>query len=221
VERISPSGKDEEREVIKLEFEPAKETASLLVNLAFFMSAIKAYQTAANARSKRNEIQKILSAADWYVHYTDKKTGRRVLSESIRIEYDHERRTAINLAQMNYDVVFAPNVMFNRSQKKFDVYLLRDTIILEADMKSVTSINPDTIANRIFSGSEQASRVVLDIKSAISAKDLVDALRSGTGKNRLIKEILLFYKNRFYRLPVDFIWSKKIFDILKSEKGYT
>ena len=139
MEQVSPSGKDEERGAIKLEFEPAKETASLLVNLAFFVSAIKAYQTATNVRSKRNEIQRILSAGDWYVHYTDKNTGRRVLSESIRIEYDHERRTAINLAQMNYDVVFAPNGIFNRNQKKFDVYLLRDTIILEADMKSVTS----------------------------------------------------------------------------------
>ena len=52
-------------------------------------------------------------------------------------------------------------------------------------------------------------------------KDLIDGLRSGTGKNNLLKELLIFYKNRFYVLPVKLIWSKNIFKILKSEKGYT
>jgi hypothetical protein len=69
---------------------------------------------------------------DWFEHYKDKTTGRRVLSESNRIEHDHERNTAISLAQMNYDVVFAPAGLFKREQKRFDVYLLRDTIVLEA-----------------------------------------------------------------------------------------
>jgi hypothetical protein len=215
------SGEEENEEKIKLEFEPPDEFVPLLIDVTFFTSAIKAYCAATNVRARRNEIQRILKLTDWCVHYTDKKTGRRVLSELNGIEHDHERRTAINLARMNYDVVFVPNVMFKRSQKKFDVYLLRDTVILEADMKSVISTNPDTIGNRIIDGSNQASRVVLDVQSAIPAMDLIDGLRSGTGKNDLIKEVLMFYRNKFYVLPVNLIWSKRIFEIIKNEKGYT
>ncbi len=122
---------------------------------------------------------------------------------------------------MDYDVVFAPAGIFPRGGKRFDIYLLKDIIILEADLKCISSKNPLTIAYRIKEGSEQASRVVLDVKSIIQAKDLIDGLRSGTGKNSLIKEVLLFYRNKFYILPVNLIWSKRIFDILKSEKGYT
>ncbi len=122
---------------------------------------------------------------------------------------------------MNYDVVFVPIGLFKREQKKFDIYLLRDPVILEADMKSVISTNPDTIGNRIIDGSNQASRVVLDVQSAIPAMDLIDGLRSGTGKNDLIKEVLMFYRNKFYILPINLIWSKRIFEIIKSEKGYT
>ena len=111
--------------------------------------------------------------------------------------------------------------MFKRDQKRFDVYLLRDTIILEADLKCIFSTNPDTIGNRIVNGSDQASRVVLDIRSGVQFRDLIDGLRSGTARNNLIKEILLFYRNRLYILPKNLILSNKIFDILKSEKGYT
>lgn len=217
MEREWAEGKEE----ISREFEPGDRFVPLLVDITFFVSAIRAYRMAKNARERRDEIQKILAAGEWYLYYEDKRTGRRVLSESICMEFEHERQTAIKLAQMNYDVVFAPVGMFKRDQRKFDVYLLRDTIVLEADMKCVTSTNPDTIANRIISGSHQASRIVLDIRSDISAKDLIDGLRSGTGKNKLLKELLIFYKNRFYVLPVKLIWSKNIFKILKSEKGYT
>jgi len=122
---------------------------------------------------------------------------------------------------MNYDVVFAPTGLFKRNDKKFDVYLLRDTIILEADLKCISTTLPDTVAKRIIGGSNQAARVVLDVRSAITASALIDGLRSGTGKNDLIKEILLFYRSRFYRLPKKLIWSKRVFEILKSEKGYT
>ncbi|HEY4064911.1 MAG TPA: hypothetical protein VGM30_23570 [Puia sp.] len=220
MERESPKGLNES-EALVLGFEPSKRPFLLLINIIFFASAIKAYSDAVTAASRKQEVQRILAATDWFVHYQDKKTGRRVLSESICIQYDHEKRTAICLARMNYDVVFAPDGMFHRSQKKFDVYLLRDTIILEADLKCVSSTRPDTIANRIIGGGNQARRIILDIRSTIRAKDLIDGLRSGTGKNNLIKEILLFYRNKFYILPKSLIWSKKIFDILKSEKGYT
>ena len=211
----------EKKGIVELGFEPIVNSVPLLVDITFFISAIKAYYKGVNVRARRNEIQRILAAADWYLHYTDKKTGRRVLSESILIEHEHERRTAIALAQMNYDVVFAPAGIFQRGGKRFDIYLLKDTIILEADLKCISSKNPLTIAYRIKEGSEQASRVVLDIKSTIQTKDLIDGLRSGTGKNSLIKEVFLFYRNKFYILPVNLIWSNRIFDILKSEKGYT
>jgi hypothetical protein len=193
---------------------------NLLIDVTLFASAIRAYYRSINAKNKRKEVAGILALADWVEHYRDRTTGRRVLSESNKIEHDHERDTAISLAQMNYDVVFAPAGLFKRDQKRFDVYLLRDIIILEADLKCIFSLNPDTIGQRIVGGSDQASRLVLDIRSNISIKDLIDGLRSGTVRNDLIKEIMLFYKKRLYILPKSLIRSKRIFDILKSEKGF-
>jgi hypothetical protein len=220
VEKELPSDQSSEDRAVELGFEPVRDSARLLINISLFSIAIKACRDAVNIRIRRNEIQKLL-AGDWVEHYKDKRTGRRVLSESEFIEHEHERRTAICLAQMNYDVLFAPGGMFQRGKKKFDVYLLRDTVILEADLKCISSKNPLTIAYRIKEGSEQASRVIVDIKSDIYANDLIDGLRSGTGKNNLIKEVFLFYKNKFYVLPKSLIWSKQIYNILKSEKGYT
>jgi len=219
VEKELPSDQSSEDRAVELGFEPARDVF-LLLNISLFAAAIKACREAVTARIRRAEIQKLL-AIGWFEHYKDKKTGRRVLSESNFIEHDHEKRTAICLAQMNYDVIFAPAGMFQRGKKKFDIYLLRDTVILEADLKCISSKNPLTIAYRIKEGSEQASRVVVDIKSDIYTNDLIDGLRSGTGKNNLIKEIFLFYKNKFYILPKNLIWSKQIYNILKSEKGYT
>ncbi len=193
---------------------------NLLIDVTLFASAIRAYYRSINAKNKKKEVARILGLADWFEHYKDKTTGRRVLSESNRIEHEHERNTAISLAQMNYDVVFAPAGLFKRDQKRFDVYLLRDTIILEADLKCIFSMNPDTIAQRIVGGSDQASRLVLDIRSNISIKDLIDGLRSGTARNDLVKGIMLYYKKRLYILPKSLVWSKSIFNILKSEKGF-
>ena len=121
---------------------------------------------------------------------------------------------------MNYDVVFAPLGTFKRDQKRFDVYLLRDTIILHADLKCISSKNPLTIAYRIREGSDQASRVVIEIVSDIDKKTLIQGLRSGIHRNDLIREIFLFYRKKFYRLPKSLIESKRVFDILKSEKGF-
>jgi hypothetical protein len=166
-------------ERVEIGFVPEEKSVRLLLNVNFFILALKAFHNAVDARTRRTEIKRILSAVDWVEHYKDKYTGRRVLAESLTIDYDHEKLTAICLAQVNYDVVFAP------------------------------------------SGSSQASRVILDIKPDILPKDLIDGLRSGTGKNNLVKEIFLFYRNRFYVLPRNLIWSKRIFKILKNEKGYT
>ena len=193
---------------------------NLLIDVTLFASAIRAYYRSINAKNKRKDVARILGLANWFEHYKDKTTGRRVLSESNRIEHDHELRTAISLAQMNYDVVFAPSAMFKRDQKRFDVFLLRDTIVLEADLKCIYTLSPSAIGKRIIGGSDQSARLVLDIRSNISIKDLIDGLRSGTGKNDLVKEIMLFYKKRLFILPKTLIWSKRIFDILKSEKGF-
>lgn len=163
---------------------------------------------------RKNRIKKLL-AVGWKEHYVDSHNGRRVLSETEFIEHKHELNTAICLAQVNYDVVFAPRGMFTRNEKKFDIFLLRDTIILKADLKNITSKNPDTIANRIKGGSDQASRVVIHISSDIEKKNLVDGLRSGVERNSLIKEILLFYKSKFYRLPKSMILGKEIYKVLK------
>ena len=138
-----------------------------------------------------------------------------MLSETEFIEHKHELETAILLAQVNYDVVFAPRGMFKRQEKKFDIFLLRDTVILKADLKNITSKNPDTIAKRIKGGSDQANRVVIHINSDIEKRDLIDGLRSGVERNSLIKEILLFYKRRYYRLPKSLILSREIFKILQ------
>lgn len=132
-----------------------------------------------------------------------------------------ELRSAIMLAQMDYDVVFAPAAMFHREQKKFDVYLLKDLIMLEADLKHISSRNPLTIANRIIEGGEQAPRVVLDISSQIEIRFLIEGLRSGVYKSTSVREILLLYKKKLYRLPKSLILGKNIFAILKKEKGYT
>ena len=109
-----------------------------MIDVTLFASAIRAYYRSINAKNKRKEVARIVGLADWFEHFKDKTTGRRVLSESPRIEHEHERNTAINLAQMNYDVVFAPAGLF-------DVYLLRDTIVLEADLKCIYTLSPSAI----------------------------------------------------------------------------
>ena len=133
-----------------------------LLDIAIFISAVKAYYNAINGKSRQRAIQKILNLWDWHEHYKDRNTGRRVLSELPKLRYANELRSARMLAQMDYDVVFAPAAMFKRESKKFDIYLLRDTIMLEADLKFLSSESPLTIANRIRDGAEQAPRVVLD-----------------------------------------------------------
>jgi hypothetical protein len=197
------------------------EASLAVIDIVLFASAIKVYYNSTNITDRQKAIQRILNLLDWNEHYRDKRTGRRVLSELPQFKYINELRTATILAQMNYDIVFAPAAMFQRDGKKFDIYLLRDTILLEADLKYISSQNPLTIANRIIGGAEQAPRVVLDISSPIDIKILIEGLRSGIYKSNLIREILLIYKKKLYRLPKNLISGKRIFDILKSDKGYT
>lgn len=168
-----------------------------------------------SAAHRKKQIEKLLAASEWFEHYKDKGCGRRVLSETEFVEHQHELNTAILLAQIDYDVIFAPRVMFTREEKRFDVFLIRDAVILKADLKSITSKNPDTIAKRIKGGSDQASRVVVHITSDIEKKAIIDGLRSGVERNSLIKEILLFYKGKFYRLPKALILSRNVFNVLQ------
>jgi Contact-dependent growth inhibition CdiA C-terminal domain len=204
-----PIDHPEEESIIELGYEPQRNV--LLIDISGFSSIIKTCFTKVS-----REIQKIFSSEEWYEHYKDKATGRRVLSESEVIEHNHEKATAILLAaKMNFDVVFAPKAFFQRIEKKFDVFLLRDTVILKADLKSISSKNPDTIANRIKDGFDQASRVVIEITSDIEKKDLITGLRSGAYKNKILKKIILFYQGYHYTLPKNLIESKRIYDVIK------
>lgn len=205
--------KSKEERSIEFGFEPLSSSV-LRIDTFLFTSIIKVCFDTVDKKIKKAQIERILTAENWFEHFKDKKTGRRVLSESELIEHKHELITAILLAKMDYDVVFAPKAMFSRNEKKFDVFLIRGSIIFKADLKSISSKNPDTIANRIKGGSEQVSRVVIDITSDIEKNVLIDGLRSGVERNDLIKEILLLYKNRFYRLPKDLILSKGIYSLL-------
>jgi len=148
-------------------------------------------------------------------HYTDKITKRNVLANCRHFEYPHEFHTSQKLTGVDYDVIFVPRGYFNKSEKKFDVFLSRGHIFLEFDLKCISSTNPDTIGNRIKEGSEQAARIVLDVTSQIQKKRLIDGLKIGCERNRELKEILLFYNSAFYRLPVTQIVSRRIFEIIK------
>ena len=148
-------------------------------------------------------------------HIENNDTDRGVYSVSNTFEYPHELATATKLTAENYDVVFMPAGFFGRNEKKYDVLLCRDHLAFQADLKSITSTNPDTIGKRIKEGSHQAPRLVLDINSGIPRKDLIQGLKIGCERNDLLKEIMLFYNHRFYRLFISQILSNRIYDIIK------
>ena len=199
-------------------FETAYEQASgrlIFIDITIFMGLLKPCFEAVGNKLKKNKIDNLLGSKEWYEHYLDKSRGTRVLSESNFIEHQHELKTAISLANKGYDILFAPKGMFERTQKKFDIFIIKNHILLKADLKSISSKNPDTIANRIKGGSEQASRVVIEITSNIEKKELISGLRSGIFKNIQLKEIFLFYNGYFYILPKELIDSKRIYTTLK------
>lgn len=184
-----------------------REGGLLFVDVAGFVALVHSCLGKAQRVYNRVQIRKILRDFDWVVHYADKDTGRRVLAEGA-IEHEHEKSTAIFLAQMDYDVVFAPAGMFRREDKRFDVFLIRDSVILKADMKYISSKNPDYIAKRIKEGSEQASRVIIHIASDVDKRTLRNALKSGVERNKLITEILLIYKGNLHKLSKTAILNK-------------
>jgi len=164
---------------------------------------------------KTEAIKRLLLLEGLLTHYTDKITKRNVLASCLHFDYPHELHTSQKLTGVDYDVIFVPKGYFQRSEKKFDVFLSRNHVFLESDLKCITSTNPDTIGNRIKEGIEQASRIVLDVTSQIQKKRLIDGLKIGCERNRELKEILLFYNSAFYKLPVTQIVSRRIFEIIK------
>lgn len=205
--------KNTETDPISKGYEPGSGQL-ILIDVTVFLSILKSFFETADKRVKKKQVQKIVSSKEWFEHYYNRKNGRRVLSALATIDYAHELATAIKLTEVDYDVVFTPKGMFSRSEKKFDVLLLRDSILLKADLKTISSRNPLSIAKRIIEGGEQAPRVVLDIKSDVSSRILIQALRSSNYKNDLIKEIFLFYRSKFYVLPKNLILSNQIFKVL-------
>lgn len=179
-------------------------------NLALFKESIEIIKKG-NKATKENEIRKLLSIEGLKVHHIDKTTKRRVKAECDRFEYPHEYHTAKKLTAVDYDVILVPPGYFKRHEKGFDVFILRDHILLEAELKCITSINKDTIGNRIKAGSEQSNRIVVDITSTIPRNALIEGLKTGCERNDSLCEILLFYNSRFYCLPKTLILSKRIF----------
>ena len=187
----------------------------LFIDLMLFTSLLKPCLETIGRKARQAAIDKLLTTIQWHRHYSSRTTGNKVLAESGYVEHDHEMKTACSLADKGYDILFAPQALFKRNEKRFDIFLIKNHVILKADLKCITSKNPDTIAKRILQGSEQASRIVVEIASDIGKKQLIDGLRSGVQNNKLIKEILLFYNRHFYQLPKDLIISKRIFELLK------
>lgn len=185
-------------------------------DIAFgFIATLRLINNAIDKNVKAKEIKRLLNNPDFYILHKDDITNRKVIAEFKAFEFKHEETTAKKLNSIGFDVIFAPKGMFGRKDKKFDIFLAKDNILLRADLKSISSTNPDTIANRICGGAMQANRIVVDIQSKILPKKLIDGLKSGIIKSKGLSEIMLFYRNGFYRLPKNIIESNRIFDVLK------
>jgi hypothetical protein len=138
-----------------------------------------------------------------------------VLADCNDFEYPHEHHTCKKLAAADYNVILVPKGFFKRNEKKFDVFLCRGHVFLESDLKCITTTNVDTIGKRIKEGSEQSLRLVLDITSSIKKTELIDGLKTGCERNKVLIEVMLFYNSCFYRLKKDLILSKNIYKVLK------
>lgn len=183
--------------------------AATLLNLIW-----KCFNTS-SPKQRHSAIKELLNSSIWFVLYRDSETHRKIYAEKEIILHSHEMETAKALCAVGFDVLFAPDCLFSKTEKRFDVFLIRDHIILKAELKNISSKKQNTIAKRVVEGSEQSSRLVLNILSNIERKTLIDGLQSGTYKNEKVKEILLFYNSRFYRLRRGQIISRRIFNIIK------
>lgn len=202
-------------------FDPRPSRRLLLIDVTAFLACVQAVVEAATRVIRAEQIARLLATPDLVEHYRSKKTGRRVLAEFEEFQHPHEFITAIKLTEVGFDVVFAPKGMFKTAAKKFDVFLLRDFTLLKADLKSVSSQNADSIADRIVSGRMQAERLVVDVQPHIRRRVLIDGLQSGMMGRNGHKEILLFWGQKYYRLPKALILSRRIFNVIKKRAGYT
>lgn len=213
---MEESAKDSTNDrLFETEYDPAKNGRLLFFDITLFTSLLRFCFDEVSAKQKQTAIKKLLASFEWNLLYQDKTSKCSVYAECTEIEHKHELKTAKALTQKGYDVLFAPKAMFLRGEKKFDIFLIRGHVIMKADLKSISTKTPDLIANRIKSGADQASRLVIDIVSDISRKDLIDGLKSGIERSRLLIEILLFYNSRFYRLGRNEILSKRIYGLIK------
>lgn len=189
-------------------------TNACIFNVKLFKEIIEKIKYG-NKTLKKEEIKKLLLMDGLINHHQDKVSKRVVLAACKKFEYPQEQHTCKKLTEVNYDVIVVPKGYFKRDEKKFDVFISREHVFFEADLKCITTSNPDTIGKRIKEGSEQAARIVLDITSAIQKKELVVGLKTGCERNPVLKEILLFYNSLFYCLPKTQILSKNIFSVIK------
>jgi hypothetical protein len=184
-------------------------------NMAGFKILLQEFRNAPKAE-KIEIAEELIGYKGLRLHHTDKHTKKSIIALCKTFEYPHEHHTSKKLTAENYHVLFVPNGYFKRSAKKHDVFLLRNHILIEADLKCVSKTkNPDTIGKTIKEGSEQAKTIIVDIVNTIDKRSLIEGLKTGCTKNDLISYIYLFYNSRFYELNKNQILSKNIFDLIK------
>ncbi len=183
-------------------------------DIGYLKGLIKEIKLAGKA-DRLEKIAKLLSMNGWITHHQDRKTKCVVLATCEEFEYPHEHHTCKKLTAADYNVILVPKGYFKRNEKKFDVFLCREHIFLESDLKCITTANVDTIGKRIKEGSEQSSRLVLDIISPVKKTELIDGLKTGCERNKALTEIMLFYNSCFYRLKKDLVLSRNIYKVIK------
>jgi hypothetical protein len=186
-----------------------------LFSMDEFKHQVNFVKSAQTKQQKVEYISRLLQTEGLIKHYESKRTGCVVVALCEKFEYDHELQTSMKLADEQYNVLLVPQGYFARHEKKFDVFLCRNHVMIETDLKYINSRKPDAIAARIKEGSEQSSRLVIDIASNIEKVTLIEGLKSGCVRNKLIEEIMLFYSGKFYRLQKSQILSRSIFQSIK------
>jgi len=107
----------------------------------FFSQKIEQIKSESSNESKFEWMVELFTCEGLECHFTDRKTNRSVFSVYEKFEYAHECATAKKLTAYDYDVLFLPKGYFKRNEKKFDVFLCRDHIMVESDLKCITSTN--------------------------------------------------------------------------------
>ncbi|MBO9572472.1 MAG: hypothetical protein J7497_09720 [Chitinophagaceae bacterium] len=93
-----------ESRVITVAFDPVREKF-IFVDISAFTVLLQRCLDAGSVKIKKIEIGKLLTMTNWFVLYTDRKTGKIVRAECDYLEHEHELNTARALAQVGYDVL--------------------------------------------------------------------------------------------------------------------